>query len=128
MASHSNSRAVCDNSRNLTDGMYKALCDMGGVAGLNFYVPFLTEGHAGLETLWRHLDHFLQLAGSDRHVGLGGDLDGCDQLPEKITGLESYPVLAEYLLGRGLTEQSLRRIFHENFMEVYHLCSIKKIS
>ena len=128
VASHSNSRAMCGNSRNLTDEMYRALCDLGGVAGLNFYVPFLHEKHADLETVWRHLDHFLQLAGSDCHVGLGVDLDGCDQLPTGFTGLDCYPRLAEFLMARGLSEQTLRRIFHENFMEVYDRCTRKKTS
>lgn len=128
VASHSNSRAVCPHSRNLTDDMYKAICGLGGVAGLNLYVPFLAERHADLETVWRHLDHFLQLAGSDCHVGLGLDLDGCDQLAEGFTGLGSYPRLAEFLMARGLSEQTLRRVFHENFMGVFDLCTRKRTS
>lgn len=126
VASHSNSRAMCGHSRNLTDEMYRALCDLKGVAGLNFYVPFLDAQHADFETVWRHLDHFLQLAGSDRHVGLGVDLDGCDKLPDGFTGLDCYPRLAEFLMARGLTEQTLRRIFHENFMGVFEACTTKK--
>ncbi len=35
VASHSNSRAVCPHRRNLTDDMFRAVRDSGGVAGLN---------------------------------------------------------------------------------------------
>ena len=123
IASHSNSRAVCAHSRNLTDDMFRALCEMGGVVGLNFYAPFLAEQSADFESIWRHLDHFLQCDGSDRHVGLGGDLDGCDVMARGMTGLESYPSLAEYLSAKGLSDESLRRIFWENMMGVYEVCT-----
>ena len=41
IATHSNSRAVCDVSRNLTDDMFKAICQTGGVAGFNMYTDFI---------------------------------------------------------------------------------------
>lgn len=125
VASHSNSRTVCDHSRNLTDDMYRAICQLGGVVGMNFFAPFLDEKQADLETIWRHLDHFMQLAGSDAHVALGGDLDGCDQLAGGIAGMESYPDLADYLSAKGLSNQTLRRLYHENLMGVYQVCTGK---
>lgn len=122
LASHSNSRAVCPESRNVTDGMYTAICETGGVVGLNFYTEFLGRGQVDFETVWHHLDHFLQLAGDDRHVALGADLDGCDSLPDGFTGVASYPALAAYLADRGLGEETLRRLYFENLMGVYRQC------
>ena len=122
LASHSNSRAVCPESRNVTDGMYAAICETGGVVGLNFYTEFLGQGQVDFETVWHHLDHFLQLAGDDRHVALGADLDGCDSLPDGFTGVASYPALAVYLADRGLGEETLRRLYFENLMGVYRQC------
>lgn len=122
LASHSNSRAVCPESRNVTDGMYAAICETGGVVGLNFYTEFLGRGQVDFETVWYHLDHFLQLAGDDRHVALGADLDGCDSLPDGFTGVASYPALAAYLADRGLGEETLRRLYFENLMGVYRQC------
>ena len=122
LASHSNSRAVCPESRNVTDGMYAAICETGGVVGLNFHTEFLGRGQVDFETVWHHLDHFLQLAGDDRHVALGADLDGCDSLPDGFTGVASYPALAAYLADRGLGEETLRRLYFENLMGVYRQC------
>ena len=67
LASHSNSFSVCPHPRNLTDDQFRAICDLGGTAGLNLYVPFLTEQpRASFDDLRRHLDHFLELAGLAR--------------------------------------------------------------
>src|SRR5262252_7186737 len=41
IASHSSSRAIADNSRNMTDDMLKALANNGGVVMVNFYDGFL---------------------------------------------------------------------------------------
>lgn len=43
IASHSNSRAVCPHARNLTDDMFRAIRDTGGVAGINQFAEFLGE-------------------------------------------------------------------------------------
>ena len=40
-ASHSNCRALAPHTRNLTDEMIRALSERGGIAGLNYYAPFL---------------------------------------------------------------------------------------
>ena len=41
VASHSNCRELAPATRNLTDDMIRVLAEHGGVAGLNFYPPFL---------------------------------------------------------------------------------------
>lgn len=123
VASHSNSRSICSHSRNLTDGMYQAICQSGGVVGLNFYAPFLSETAADFSCIWHHLDHFLQCAGDDTHVALGADLDGCDCLAAGFGDVESYLDLADYLLAQGLSERTLRRVYYENLMEVYRKCT-----
>ena len=47
IASHSNCRAVCPSSRNLTDPMIRSLADRGGVMGMNLSPAFLDpEYHA----------------------------------------------------------------------------------
>ncbi len=117
VASHSNSRAVCDHSRNLTDDMFKAICQTGGVAGFNQCAPFIGE-HPTLDTVCDHILHFLELDPTGKHIALGGDLDGCDELPEGFEGVQSYPAMAQRLLERGVSEEMLRDIFWNNALGV----------
>ncbi len=114
VASHSNSRAVCDNTRNLTDKQFRVICNLGGLVGLNLYAPFLNDsGNADFSDVKRHLDHFLELGGQ-HHLALGGDLDGCDRLPVGFSGVEHYNDLGRYLMRQGMEELTVNNIFNNN--------------
>ncbi len=117
VASHSNSRSVFCHSRNLTDDMFRAICATGGVAGVNLYAGFLGD-RPTLDTVCDHVLHFLALDPGGRHIALGGDLDGCETLPEGFTGIESYPALAEALSRRGVGDDLLQNIFWKNAIGV----------
>ena len=121
-ASHSNSRKVFPVSRNLTDEMFQAICQTGGVAGLNLYTGFLGEEPVTLETACRHVLHWLDLDGG-KHIALGGDLDGCEGLPQGFTGVDSYPSLAQALADHGVPRQMLEDLFWNNAMRVLESCS-----
>ena len=123
VASHSNSRFVCNHSRNLTDDMFRAICRTGGVAGINQYAEFLGE-HPTLDTVCDHVLHLLELDPDGKHIALGGDLDGCEAFSEGFEGIQSYPSLAQRLLERGLTENMIRDIFWNNALNV--LRSVQK--
>lgn len=123
VASHSNSRSFCNVSRNLTDDMFRAICETGGVAGFNFCADFVGE-NPGLDTACDHIFHLLERDPDCRHLALGGDLDGCDRLPVGMDGIQSYPTLAQRLLDRGLTEQNLRNLYWNNAMGVMSGCCI----
>lgn len=120
IATHSNSRTVFDVSRNLTDDMFKAICQTGGVAGVNMYSHFIGS-QPTLDTVCDHICHWLELDGA-KHIALGGDLDGCDELPEGFAGVQDYPKLAQALLNRGVSEQIIQDIFWNNAMEVIEKC------
>ncbi len=117
VATHSNSRAVCDNSRNLTDDMFLAICRTGGVAGFNQCAPFVGE-NPNLDTVCDHIIHFLELDPSGKHIALGGDLDGCDELPAGFDSVQSYPSMAQRLLQRGVGKQTVGDIFWNNALGV----------
>ena len=117
IATHSNSRAVCDVSRNLTDDMFRAICETGGVTGFNQCDAFVGKD-PDLDTVCDHIFHFLELDPSGKHIALGGDLDGCDKLPRGFDGVQSYPAMAQRLLERGLGEELLGDIFWNNAFSV----------
>lgn len=117
IASHSNSRAVFSHSRNLTDEMFLAICKTGGVAGINLFTEFLGE-NATIQTICDHIIHFLSLDPEGKHIALGGDLDGCDTLPEGFTGVQDYIKLEEALLQRGISREIVENIFWNNAMGV----------
>ena len=115
IASHSNARAVCDHTRNLTNDQITAIIGNQGVIGLNFYHLFV-GGREDLDSVRRHLDCILDLGGA-KHIALGGDWDGgrtiCN-LPQ-ISALED---LYLYLLGHNYPEEFLRDLFYNNLMRV----------
>ena len=122
LASHSNSFSVCPHPRNLTDDQFRAICDLGGTAGLNLYVPFLTEQpHASFDDLRRHLDHFLELGG-EGHIALGADLDGCDRLPAGFSGLDDYEALGDFLKNTGYSDETIQNLFCNSLMKVVKTC------
>ena len=117
IASHSNSRSVWNVSRNLTDEMFQAIAKTGGVVGINLYADFLGN-EPDLDTVCDHIQHFLSLDPSGKHIALGGDLDGCEELPKGFGGVQDYQKLAQRLLERGVKEDTVMDIFWNNAMEL----------
>lgn len=117
LATHSNSRAVHSHSRNLTDDMFRAICETGGVGGYNTCRDFTGE-NPDLDTACDHILHFMELDPSGKHIALGGDLDGVETMPDGFEGVQSYPALARQLLSRGLTQQNIMDIFWNNAIRV----------
>ena len=116
-ASHSNCRALCDHSRNLTDDQLRAIAETGGTVGLNLYQPFLGE-NADFGSLRAHLEHLLTLCG-EAHVALGGDLDGCDMLPRGFRDLTDYAAFHTYLNCCGYSDELLDCIFYDNLYRLF---------
>ena len=123
IASHSNSRAVWNHPRNLTDDMYMAICKTGGTVGINLYNDFLGNNPT-IDTVCDHILHFLEIAGTDKHISLGSDFDGIDAMPVGITGIQDYPKLADRLLALGLSEATVKNIFWNNALGVIERCSM----
>ena len=117
LATHSNSRTVHNHSRNLTDDMFRAIRETGGVAGYNACRDFTGE-NPNLDTVCDHILHFLELDPDGKHIALGGDLDGVETMPDGFEGVQSYPALARKLLDRGLTEENVMDIFWNNAIRV----------
>ena len=122
LATHSDSRAVRDHSRNLTDEQFKVIRDMGGVVGINFCTMFLADVEMGRrdvtpDQLMAHILHFLDLGGEDCIV-LGSDFDGAT-LPAFLNGAESLGDLREVMLSAGLGETLADKICFQNAIDFW---------
>ena len=117
IATHSNSRAVWNHSRNLTDDMFRAIVSTGGLAGYNACDEFTGENPT-IDTICDHIIHFLELDPSGKHIALGGDLDGIDHMPAGFEGVQSWPKVADRLMERGVTEDMVMDIFWNNAIGV----------
>lgn len=117
VASHSNSRAVRDVPRNLTDDPFKFIRDAGGIVGLNFCDEFVgaSEDPSPAELL-AHIDHWLDLGGS-KTVALGSDYDGCDT----PSWLAPCPAMADLaaMLEERYGSYLAQRILFDNAYEFF---------
>jgi membrane dipeptidase len=62
-----------------------------------------------------HLEHVREVAGID-HVGLGGDYDGVDWLPEGLEDVSSYPRLLGALAERHWSADDLAKLTCRNVL------------
>ncbi len=130
IATHSCSRSIFDNYRNLTDGQMEALARQGGIMGVNGckYIAGSVSGNH-LEMLCRHIEYEVEKIGA-AHVGYGFDLcDSYDRARAALYGRSvsgqddcllhhgQIPLLTAALLQRGMSEQDLEHMIGGNFVE-----------
>jgi membrane dipeptidase len=78
-----------------------------------------TYPYATLDETLDHFDHVRDLVGID-YVGIGSDYDGVgDSLPVGLKDVSSYPNLVEGLLGRGYSEEDVRKVLGGNLLRVW---------
>jgi membrane dipeptidase len=118
IASHSNSRAVCNHPRNMTDEMITALAENNGVMGMNFAPAFVHPTEATLEGVVDHIDHIVDLVGPD-HVGLGSDYDGIPSTPRGLEDVTKMPDITRELIKRGYLEEDIKKILGGNHLRLF---------
>ena len=64
-----------------------------------------------------HIEHIRRVAGVD-HVGIGGDYDGTDWLPEGLEDVSAYPNMFAELIRRGWSDRDLRKLAGGNILRV----------
>lgn len=132
VATHSGSRRIFDNYRNLTDEQMDALAAQGGIMGMNGckYIAGSFEGNH-LEMLCRHIEYEVERIGA-AHVGYGFDLcDSYDRARAVLRG-ESHtarddcllnhgqaPLVSAALLQRGMNREDVKKVMGGNFMEFF---------
>lgn len=99
IATHSNSKTICNHPRNLTDEQFKVFIDRKGLVGMNFYPLFINNTKIGhIEELLLHIDHFLNLGGEDV-IAMGSDFDGA-KMPTNMKGIQDVGYLYQILVKR----------------------------
>ncbi len=117
VCSHSNSKALCDVPRNLTDDQLRALAARGGVAQTTLYHGFLQkEGEASILDAMNHLEHAIAIMGID-HVGLGTDFDG-DGGVRGIADASELIHFTRQLLARRYSKADIEKIWGGNWLRV----------
>ena len=117
VCSHSNSKALCDVPRNLTDDQLKALAKKGGVAHITLYEGFLCKGGtASILDAIAHLEHAIDVMGID-HVGIGTDFDG-DGTVRGMADASEMINFTRHLLARKYSERDIEKIWGGNWLRV----------
>lgn len=118
VCSHSNSRALCDVPRNLTDDQMRALAQKGGVAHITLYHGFLRADRpeATILDAIDHLEHAIQVMGID-HVGIGTDFDG-DGTVRGCADASELINFTRHLLLRRYSERDIAKIWGGNWLRV----------
>lgn len=113
VASHSNSRALREHYRNLTDDMIKKIAGSGGVVGINFASYFLGDGEVSkVEDIVRHIEHILNVGGEDVVV-LGTDFDGISCELE-IADFSEMGKLVDALRENNFSQKQIEKICYKN--------------
>ncbi len=132
IASHSNSKSICDVPRNLTDNQLKEIQRLGGIVGINSFNQFVHEYQSKqtVETLVDHIIYMANIMGID-HVGLGFDF--CDFLDDSSVnsfsnqetsftkGLEDCSKtlnIVRELSKRGFSQEDIEKISYKNFFRI----------
>ncbi len=75
--------------------------------------------YATTDDVLDHIDHVVKLTGID-YVGIGSDYDGVgDSLPTGLKDAASYPALVAGLIGRGYSEEDIKKILSGNILRVW---------
>lgn len=117
VCSHSNSKALCNVPRNLTDDQLRALAKKGGVAHITLYHGFLRkEGTASVLDAIAHLEHAISIMGID-YVGVGTDFDGDGTVCGMADASEMIN-FTRHLLARKYSERDIEKIWGGNWLRV----------
>ena len=118
VATHSNSRALCNHLRNLTDEQFAAIAARKGLVGLNLNDAFVREGGTvyTFDELTAHVEHWIELGGEDV-IAFGSDRDGAE-IPSWLANCSSQEYLFERFSER-LGENVTRKLFYQNAMHFF---------
>lgn len=113
IATHSNSFAVCEHPRNLTDERAKRVAATGGIIGISMAPPHLNKsGTADISDIIAHIGHYLEIGLAD-NICMGCDFDGVSTLPAGISGIGDIEKLAA-AVEKEFSADTAQKIFFRN--------------
>ncbi|QED46404.1 dipeptidase [Cytobacillus dafuensis] len=123
MASHSNSKVLCNVDRNLTDEQMKAIVSTGGIIGLNAYGEFVDRNKPTVSRFVDHVIYMADLVGVDS-ISFGFDfmdylmdynLGGPPViLTEGLENVTMIPNLIDNMIKRGFSSKEIEIICFDN--------------
>ena len=119
LVTHTGVQGVTPHWRNLSDKQIRAIAHRGGVIGIMFATNFLRSGKdKSAKMVLDHLEHVINIGG-ERIAAIGSDFDGAISAPTDLYSAHQYPVLVEGMLKRGWSEQRIKGILGQNFLDVF---------
>ena len=131
IATHSNTRVLCEVHRNLTDMQIMAIAEKGGLIGLNGAKNFIDSNPDNQDAyhLAAHGRHIADLVGVD-HLAVGFDFmdffEGhTTSMGKDLQNASQAQNLMEGLRAHGFSEDELRRIGYDNVIALMRKIFIK---
>ncbi|MGG3571484.1 dipeptidase [Bacillus gobiensis] len=115
IASHSNSKTICNHQRNLTDQQAQSIFEKNGFISVVYYPPFVKEDEkADISDVMKHIDHFCSLGGVDQ-ICFGSDFDGISAFVEGLEDASCYQHLINELL-KHYKEDEVKGFAYQNLL------------
>ena len=120
VCSHSCSRTICNNVRNMTDDMLFKLKENKGVVGINYCRSFIKEEEsvATVKDVVKHINYIKDLIGID-YIGLGSDFDGISNKDIELKDASMMNLLIKELENQNYTQEEIDKITHKNVLRVF---------
>jgi membrane dipeptidase len=115
IVSHTGVLGAFRHWRNIDDEQLRAVADRGGVVGVIFCPRYV--GGGGIDAVVRHVSHIVSVAGEDVPA-LGSDWDGFIVPTRELADPRGLPLLADGLLGAGMSPKAVGKIMRGNVMRV----------
>ena len=120
IASHSDAYFVFPHSRNLTDDLFYAIKQNGGVVGINLCAEHLgyVKTRSATDCVICHIEHYLSLGGEDM-VCFGCDFDGATT-PPQLSDITSLFLIADKMSALNYSDRLIEKLFYinaENFIK-----------
>lgn len=112
VVSHTGVRAICDNTRNLSDDQLRRIATTGGLIGIGFWDTAVCGND--VVSIANAIKYTVKIVGID-HVALGSDFDGAVTVPFDVSGMS---LITEALINTGFSDAEIAKIMGGNVLRL----------